>query len=305
MNIDSPGVKRSELTYSFTRKKMQEAAKPYLFLLPCLLFVGLFTYYPFVKTFFLSFSLVDMNGNPVEFVWLENFLTVFGDQRMLATFAHTLKYTVITIPGTLIISLALALLAEKKRKGSRIYQIMFALPMAVSMSSAAMIFQFILSPSIGILNAYTGLHINWFGDAKYAMVGIAIVSIWMGLGFSFLFLLAAIRNVPEELIEAAEMEGSSYTQSLLHIKLPLISPTLFFLIITDLIHSLMVFGPILILTKGGPMGATETMIYRMYIEAFENGKYGYGSAVAIMIFVIVMLFTLVTFLYEKKGVHYS
>ncbi|WP_312875740.1 carbohydrate ABC transporter permease [Paenibacillus planticolens] len=306
MNISSAQqVKSKGLKYHFAKKRWREAAKPYLFMLPCLIFVFLFTYYPFAKTFYLGFTLVDLNGNPIEFVWFENFKNIFSDQRMLQTVFHTLKYTVITIPGTIMISLCMALLAEKKRKGTSIYQILFALPMAVSMSSAAMIFQLILNPSIGVFNALTGLSINWFGDEKYAMIGIAIVCIWMGIGFSFLFLLAAIRNVPGELLEAADMEGSSYFQSLIHIKLPLMSPTLFFLIVTDIIHSLMVFGPIMVLTKGGPMGSTETMIYRMYIEAFENGKYGYGSAVGIMIFIIVMLFTLVTFAYEKKGVHYS
>ncbi|MCS7459689.1 sugar ABC transporter permease [Paenibacillus doosanensis] len=304
MNVSAP-AKSTGLNYHAGKKRWKETVKPYLFMLPCLVFVFLFTYYPFAKTFYLGFTLVDLNGNPIEFVWFENFINIFGDHRLLQTFFNTLKYTVITVPGTLIISLVLALLAEKKRKGIGIYQMLFALPMAVSMSSAAMIFQLILNPSIGVFNAMTGLSINWFGDEKYAMVGIAIVSIWMGIGFSFLFLLAAVRNVPEELLEAAEMEGSSYVQSLLHVKLPLMSPTLFFLIITDLIHSLMVFGPVMVLTKGGPMGSSETMIYRMYIEAFENARYGYGSAVAIVIFIIVMIFTLITFVYEKKGVHYS
>ncbi|UQZ84650.1 sn-glycerol-3-phosphate transport system permease protein UgpA [Paenibacillus konkukensis] len=304
MNVSAP-AKSTGLNYHVGKKRWKETVKPYLFMLPCLVFVFLFTYYPFAKTFYLGFTLVDLNGNPIEFVWFENFINIFSDHRLLQTFFNTLKYTVITVPGTLIVSLVLALLAEKKRKGIGIYQMLFALPMAVSMSSAAMIFQLILNPSIGVFNAMTGLSINWFGDEKYAMVGIAIVSIWMGIGFSFLFLLAAVRNVPEELLEAAEMEGSSYVQSLLHVKLPLMSPTLFFLIITDLIHSLMVFGPVMVLTKGGPMGSSETMIYRMYIEAFENARYGYGSAVAIVIFIIVMIFTLITFVYEKKGVHYS
>ncbi|KPV56902.1 glycerol-3-phosphate ABC transporter permease [Paenibacillus sp. A3] len=279
--------------------------KPYLFILPCIVLVLLFNYYPFVKTMVLGFTLVDMLGNPVEFVGLENFVEAFQDERLLRALLNTLQFTILTVPATLLITLTLALLAEKVRKGSRIYQVMFALPMAVSMSSAVMIFQLLMNPTIGMFNYITGLGLNWFGDEKYALTGIAIISVWMSIGFSFLFLLAALRNVPQELLESAEMEGSSYMQKLIRIKLPLISPTLFFLLCTDLIGSLLVFGPVSILTKGGPMGATETMVYWMYTEAFEKGKYGYGSAIAVIIFFIVMIFTLITFAYEKKGVHYT
>jgi sn-glycerol 3-phosphate transport system permease protein len=287
------------------RKPISILIKPYLFMLPCLIFVLLFSYYPFVKVVYLGFTLVNVNGDPVEFVGLENFLNLFQDKMLMHTLSNTLKYTLFTLPPTFIISLALALLAEKKRKGTPVFQMIFALPMAVSMSSAVMIFQLLMNPTVGMLNYMTGLSINWFGDEKYAMAGIAIISVWMGLGFSFLFLLAALRNVPGELLEAAELEGSSYLQRLFHIKLPLISPTIFFLLCTDLIGSLLVFGPIWITTKGGPMGSTETLLYWMYTEAFQNAQYGYASAVAVLIFVLVLLFTLVAFIYEKKGVHYS
>ncbi|WP_157999759.1 carbohydrate ABC transporter permease [Paenibacillus elgii] len=288
-----------------TGSKIARMLKPYLFILPCVVLVLLFNYYPFVKTMVLGFTLVDMLGNPVEFVGLENFVEAFQDERLLRALLNTLQFTVLTVPATLLITLTLALLAEKARKGSRIYQVMFALPMAVSMSSAVMIFQLLMNPTIGMFNYITGLGLNWFGDEKYALTGIAIISVWMSIGFSFLFLLAALRNVPQELLESAEIEGSSYMQKLIRIKLPLISPTLFFLLCTDLIGSLLVFGPVSILTKGGPLGATETMVYWMYTEAFEKGKYGYGSAIAVIIFFIVMIFTLITFAYEKKGVHYT
>ncbi|WP_213585397.1 carbohydrate ABC transporter permease [Paenibacillus sp. J2TS4] len=287
------------------KKRISHSIKPYLFLLPCLFFVVLFTYYPFAKTLHLGFTLVDMNGDPVEFVGLENYIEVFKDKQFARTLLNTLKYTVVTIPGIFVISLTLALLAEKRRKGSTIYQVMFALPMAVSMSSTVMIFQLLMNPTIGMFNYITGLGINWFGDENYAMLGIAILSIWMGLGINFLFLLASLRNVPQELLESASIEGANYIQQFTKIKFPLITPTVFFLICTDLIGALMVFGPVMILTKGGPMGSTETMIYWMYTEAFEKGKYGYGSAIAVIIFFLVMLFTLLTFIYERRGVHYS
>ncbi|MCP1310531.1 carbohydrate ABC transporter permease [Paenibacillus tyrfis] len=308
MNPDASYVSKPTFKESARKQigsKIGRMLKPYLFILPCVVLVLLFNYYPFVKTMVLGFTLVDMLGNPVEFVGLENFVEAFQDERLLRALLNTLQFTILTVPTTLLITLTLALLAEKVRKGSRIYQVMFALPMAVSMSSAVMIFQLLMNPTIGMFNYITGLGLNWFGDEKYALTGIAIISVWMSIGFSFLFLLAALRNVPQELLESAEMEGSSYMQKLIRIKLPLISPTLFFLLCTDLIGSLLVFGPVSILTKGGPLGATETMVYWMYTEAFEKGKYGYGSAIAVIIFFIVMIFTLITFAYEKKGVHYT
>lgn len=188
----------------------------------------MFNYYPLFKTFFLGFMLVDVVGNPVEFIGLDNFIAVMQDERFWTAMLNTFKFALITIPATLLISLLLSLLAEKKRRGSSIYQIMFALPMAVSMSSAALIFQLLMNPTLGMFNYLTGLQVNWFGDEKYALTGIAIVAVWMGIGFSFLFLLAALRNVPGDLLESAELDGGGYIQKLWHIKLPLISPTLFF-----------------------------------------------------------------------------
>lgn len=279
--------------------------KPLLYLAPCLFFVILFSYYPFVRTFILSFSITNISGEISAFIGLEHFQNLINDPNLYNALGNSLKYALITAPVSVVTSLILALLAEESRPGSKFYQVMFGIPMAVSMSAAAMIFQLLLNPSIGMFNYLIQSDIRWFSDPDYALFGIILLSVWLALGFDYLFLLGALRNVPNELLEAADVEGAGYFQKLLKIKIPLISPTFFFVVITDVIGGLLVFAQVEIITGGGPRGSTETLMFWMYREGFQRGNYGYGSAIAIAIFVIVMFFTVLMFIYERKGVHYS
>ena len=161
------------------------------------------------------------------------------------------------------------------------------------------------NPNIGIINKLLQTKINWLNDPKYSMLSLSAISVWMNIGFNFLFLLAAIRSVPAELLESSLIDGANSFQRVRKVILPMISPTVFFLICSSLAKNVIMAGLPIILTEGGPQGSTTTMIYYMYKNAFNNMNYNYAYASAILTFLLTLVLMLISFSFEKKGVHYS
>ena len=286
------------------RKKFK-IIEPYLYLLPALGLMLAFTYYPFVKTVATSTFLTNATGQAVEFVGLENYENIWKDPTFIKSIGNTFLYTFCQVPVTIGLALMLALAAGRKRRTSGLYELFFSFPMAVSMSVAALIFKLLLNPQIGILNHILQIDCLWFNGESTAMPAIIVLGIWLSLGMDFLFLLAAVRGVSEDLLEAAKMDGASFWQQLKNVYIPLISPTLFYLICTNLATSMMMSGQVIVLTKGGPNNATSTIIYYMYKKAFEIYNYGASYAAAMIGFCFAFLMILVSFRFEKKGVHYN
>ena len=199
----------------------------------------------------------------------------------------------------------MAMAANKKRKASWFYELTFAFPMAVSMSVAALIFKLMLNPQIGIVNHIFGLDVQWFNGEKTALLSVIILGVWLGLGMDFLYLLSAVRSVPDDLIEAARIDGCPNWKLMFKIYLPIMSPTVFYLICTNLATAMMMSGPVMVLTKGGPNNSTSTIIYYMYRKAFEIYNYGQSYAAAVVGFVIAFVIILISFKFEKKGVTYD
>ena len=202
----------------------------------------------------------------------------------------------------------LALIAAKKRTMSVAYETLFAVTMAMSMSVSAMIFKLAYNPNIGILNYILGVKINWLNDKHYAMVAISIIATWMNVGYNFIFLLAAVRNIPQEILESCELDGARPFQRTVNIILPMISPTTFYLICTSLAKSMMMSGLVLIFTGGASLNTTaniDTMISYMYKQSVNNLNYNKGYAAAIIAFLMTFVVMLISFRFEKKGVHYS
>lgn len=287
------------------RRKGIARLEPLLYLLPALVFFVLFTYYPFVKTVFNSFFLTNFMGIRKEFMGLENYLRILQDKEFLAAIKNTFIYVLASVPLSVFIALLLALIANKKTRSSPVYETMFALPMAMSSSVCAMIFELMYNPSLGILNEILGTNISWLTDSRYTIYSISFISVWMNIGFNFLFLLAAVRNVPADLLEAADMEGASFFHRTTKIILPIVSPTVFFLIINSLARSMMMSGLVIILTDGGRSGSASTMISYMYTQSVNSQNYNNGYAAAIVAFIITFILMLVSFGFEKKYVHYD
>ncbi len=287
------------------RKSLFQTAEPYLYLLPAIAFFILFTYYPFAKTVYSSFFLIDSMGRIKSFVGLENFVRVLSNPAFIKAIGNTLFYVVISVPSYVIIALILALVANKKTRTSSIYEMLFSLTMAMSMSVSAMIFQLLYNPTIGAINHMLKTDINWLNDSKFAMLAIVFVAIWMNIGYHFLFLLAGIRSVPTEMMESAELDGANLFRKTISVILPLISPVVFFLIISSLAKNMLMSGLTLVLTQGGPQGSTETMVSFMYKQVINNFNYNDAYASAIVAFLITFVMMLIGFKFEKRGVHYS
>lgn len=198
--------------------------EPLLYLLPAFVLLIAFVYFPFFKTVKDSFFLTDFMGNPKEFIGLENYVNILHNKKFLQSILNSLKFVVCTVPFSVGIAFILALLAGKKRKSSTLYETFFSLPMAMSMSVSAMIFQLMFNPSLGIVNSILNTDINWINDKRFAIWLLIIIQVWMNLGYNFLFLLSAIRGLPTELLECAELEGANGFQQSVKIILPLVSP---------------------------------------------------------------------------------
>lgn len=290
------------------KKTLFRKIEPLIYLAPAIIFFVAFTYYPFVKTIFSSFFLVDAMGRIKEFVGLENYINVLKNPKFISSIKNTILYVVLSSPGSILIALMLALIANKKTRTSSIYETLFSLTMAMSMSVSAMIFKLAYNPSIGVLNYILGTRINWLNDSKYAMPAISMVTVWMSIGYNFLFLLAAIRGIPNELLESSNLDGANLFQKTIKIILPMISPTLFFLICTSLAKNMMMSGLVIIFTTSAGLGTTasvETMISFMYKQAVNSVNYNDAYASAIIAFILTFGLVLISFRFEKKGVHYS
>lgn len=274
--------------------------EPLLYLLPALTFFVLFTYYPFAKTVGSSFFLVNSIGQAREWVGWEHYARILRDPVFLSSIKNTITYAVVSVPTSIVLALLLALIANKKTKASPIYETMFALTMAMSTSVCAMIFKLMYNPSLGILNEILGTNIRWLKDSRWTLYSISFISIWMNIGFNFLFLLAAVRGVPIELLECAETEGAGSIKRSIHIILPIISPTIFFLVINALARAMMMSGLVIILTDGGRAGSASTMISYMYSQSFLAENYNNGFAAATVAFVLTFGLLLISFLFENK-----
>lgn len=287
------------------RRTLGSKLEPYLYLAPALVFFATFSYIPMAQTTFRSFFLQSSRGELREFVGLENYLYVLADANFLKAIGNSLVFSLVTTPAYILTALGLALIAHKRTRTSVVYEMLFALTMAMSMSVAAMIFQLMFNPTIGIVNNVTGLRISWLTDPDYALLSIIIISVWLNIGYNFLFTLAGLRSIPEEVLESVALDGANLWNRTVQIILPMISPTVFFLVVSQLAKNMMMTGLVLVLTQGGPSGSTQTMISYMYDRAVNQLDYNSAYASAILAFLITLVFILIAFGVEKRKVHYS
>lgn len=307
------GAESVELKAGKKKNSFKKLIKPYLFILPILIFTCVFSYYPFIRTFIYSFSKVNVSGEITKFAGLDNYINLFQRKEFLNSIVVSLKFAVIYVPLAVIIPFLLALMANKAKFLTKFYQTCFALPMAVSMSAACLIFQQILHRRVGLLNymleqtgAYDNMTaIDWLNSKTWVLPALVLIFLWVSMGFDFMLLLAAVRNVPSELMEAASIEGAGYWRKVFRIVLPSVSPTLFFVLCTRMIRGLTMSGPVMILTNGGPLSSSSTLVYYIYTSGFKDRNYALGSTASICSFLITFAFLLLNFKYEKKGVSYD
>ena len=287
-----------------TGKKTKLNVSPYFYLVPCMLVFAEFLFYPFFKTIFLSLFLTDRMGQAKIFVGLQNYIELLTSASFQNSLKVTLIFVVIVVVGGMLLGLIAAVLCNRAFPGIRVFSTAYALPMAIASSSAAMVFQIMLHPTVGIVNKLTGLDINWLNDPDTALVCVAILTAWLNSGINFLYFSAGLGNIDETIYERASVDGASSVQQFFSLTLPGLSPIMFYTLVVNIIQAFQSFGQIKILTEGGPDEATNVIVYSIYRDAFFNYRFGSAAAQSVILFIIIMIITLIMFRLEKKGVSY-
>ena len=287
-------------------KRRREGRRVFFLLLPIMVFAIAFIYFPFIRTIINAFSRVNSKGIIKGFAGLENFIYTYSRKDFLPALKHTLIIAIFNVPITLVITLTLALLSQKRRRLSAVYETMFTLPMSVSMSAACMIFKSMFSPSVGFINYFFSLKLGWFESTETALATCIILTVWMGIGFDYLLLLSALRGIPKSVMEATEVDGISLWRKIFLVEIPLISPTIFYIFCTNLVLCMMTSAPMIIIMGVSPeSSATNTLMSMMYQSGFSSSDYGLAAALSLTAFILTLLFTILSFVAEKRRVHYE
>lgn len=276
----------------------------YGFIAPYYIFFLLFVLFPIVVNIFLSFT--DFNLKSISFVGLENYRMMLKDVLFWKSVQNTLIYVVFTVFFTMLLGFLLALaLNSAALWGTRFFRGMIYLPYVTSMVSMAMVWLWLYDPTYGVFNVIMealGLEAQqWLYDEKLALGAMIVLGIWKGVGYYMTLYLAGLYNIPAYLYEAAAIDGAGYWQKVFRITLPMLRPVTFFILITGTINAFNVFEQVNVMTGGGPMNATTTIVHQIYIRAFTEYRMGYGAAEAVFLLVIILIFTLLNFRYGNQG----
>lgn len=291
-------------------RRLGRRIEPYLYLIPAFIFLITFTYYPFIKNVILSFFTVNKYREVREFAGLANYVRVLTDEKFLQAIGNTLVYVLATVPISIVIGFFLALLARKRSRLSPAYEAMYALSMAVSASVIAMVFQFAYNPSMGILNKLFHTNISWLTDTRTALLSLIVIQIWANIGYNFIFLLAGLRGVSEEVLESAQIDGAVGRKLLMKVIVPMVSPTLFFLLVKDIAYAMTTCSFTLILSypvfhSGGPNGTTETIMSYIYGKGIAGSNYNAAFAATMVGFLLSSVLMALSLLLERKKVNYD
>lgn len=287
----------------------KENLQGFLFILPAMIPLLVFWVLPVLLSVALSFTDWDMMSEEIGFRGLKNFTSLLRDQKFMEAMKNTLVFAVGSTVPTIVLGMLIALIMNGARKGTNLYRTIIFAPYITPMVAVSVVWSWIFEPRVGILNMLMRIlglpESQWLQSSSTAMLSVLIVTIWKSLGWTMIFYMEAIRKVPQSLLEAAEMDGANGFWKFRKITLPMISPTTFFLVIMSTISSLQAYDQIQILTQGGPAGATRTLLYFYYQEAFRNFDTGKASAVALVLVFITVILSLVETEISKKTVFYN
>lgn len=277
---------------------------PYLMLLPTVALMCVFTFYPFLKSIYLSFFVTNNLGVPGKFVGVDNFTRVLTSDGFMNSVEATLKYAAIVALGTFVLSMVLSLMCLRVVKGCKVYQTMYALPMAVASVPISALTIYFLS-NYGILNHILGTSIQWLASEKTALAATAAVTIWSCVGTSFIFLLVGFRNVPGDLVEAATLDGANAFRRIFSVYVPMASPQIFFVIFLNILTSFKAFAIIKLLTGKGPGDTTNILVYAIYSNAFLRGRFETACVYSLILCGLIFIVTRIQMACEKRMVHYQ
>lgn len=285
------------------------------FILPSFVGMIIFSLLPILIS--IVISMTDWNGLDAlnsqtlseHFIGLGNYAAILGTSEFWSVLGHTLYYIVLYIPLVFVAALGVAVILNKNMKGITVYRVMYYIPVLTSWVAASLIWKWVLSPQYGILNQLLGMigieGPSWLTSEVWAMPAIVLASVWKDMGFFGLFLLSGLKAIDLGYYEAARVDGAGKIRQFFQITLPLLTPSLFFCLIMSLINAFQLFPQVMIMTEGGPNGATQVMVERIYTYGFKYFKMGYASAYSWLLFIIIFALTAVQMKLQKGWVHYE
>jgi ABC-type sugar transport system permease subunit len=279
------------------------------YLLPSLLLFAAFVFVPLAQTIQLSFFNTRSTGVATTFAGLDHYLELLTSEAFRTGLLATTLFAVYTVPIGIALGLILAVMLNQRLRGINVFRTMMSSTIAISAAVGSLIWLLLFNPSLGLLNSMLSIvgirGPEWLIQPTTAIIAVSLTTIWLTLGTNIIVLLAGLQGVPEEVYEAARLDGARGLRMFTRITVPMVSPSLFFLLVVDTIAVLQAFTQIHLLTRGGPVDATRVLVYSIYQDAFQNFQFGYASAQAVILLLLVMALTLIQFRFVERRVHYQ
>jgi sn-glycerol 3-phosphate transport system permease protein len=290
------------------RVVFRSAWLPYALLAPQIAVTVVFFFWPAAQAVWYSFLLQDAFGSSTQFVWFENYRTLFADSHYYESFKVTAVFSVLVAAIGIALSLILAVMADRVVKGALAYKTLLIWPYAVAAAVAGVLWGFMFAPSIGIVTYVLkgmGVDWDWLIKGDQAMLLVVMAAVWKQISYNFLFFLAGLQSVPKSLIEAAAIDGAGPVRRFRDIVFPLLSPTTFFLLVVNIVYAFFdTFAVIDATTQGGPAGATQILVYKVYYDGVKAADLGGSSAQSVILMFIVIALTVIQFRFVEKKVNY-
>ena len=290
-----------------TARQKSEFLWGWIFILPTMLGLIILNIYPMIDTVVQSFYKTGDFGKGNVFVGFKNYSKVFGDAEVWQALWNTVKYALVEVPFSVVIALLLAVLLNKKLKGRDAFRTIFFLPMVVAPAAIAMVWKWLYNSNFGLINNVFHINVKWISDPNLAIYSIALIGIWSALGYNMVLFLAGLQEVPRDYYEAASLDGANGFKQLIHITVPLISPTIFFVLVTRIIGAMQVFDLIyMMIDLNNPAWKkTESLVFLFYKYSFEQSKKGYGATVVVILLLVTLILAVFQLFGQKKWVHYE
>lgn len=276
---------------------------PYLLVAPYLIVFAIFIGYPIGRAIFISFHDWGIFG-PNGFVGFGNYIALFNESRFWRSLMTTTQFALIFVPMIMVVSVVLAVLLHRSLPGIGLFRTAFFIPLVVNVAVASIAFKWLFEPQAGIINKMLRMiglpDQTWLNEPGWALLAVAFIALWGSVGFMVIILLAGLENIPDDLYEAAELDGSNAFQNFFFITLPLLKPIMLIVMILSLISAFQVFGEVLIMTQGGPFGSTEVLTILLYEEGFRNFAIGRAAAIGVIITIIIAALSLVQFRFFRQ-----
>jgi sn-glycerol 3-phosphate transport system permease protein len=299
---------RASMQRARRRRRVREAGLAYLMLAPALIVFAVFVFYPFARNFQLAFYRTPpFPGLPKRWAGFDQIRAILGSHDFRNSLWVTIKFAIFTVPTGLFLGVLLAVLAHQQLRGIGVYRTIFSSTVASSVAVASVIFFTLLNPQVGLINYYLGREggQSFLGDPKWALVMVSLVTIWQNLGFTFILMSAGLQAIPDDMFEAARIDGAGAWRTFRRVTLPLLSPVIFFAVVVGTISAWQAFGQIDLLTQGGPLNSTNTLTYYVFTSFFQHNNEGQAAVLAIALFFIVLLLTVFQLRFLEQRVHYA